>query len=105
MFFFFFSGFVIDFISMPVISGFASAASIQIASLQVPKMVGLDLGEVERMETGMGVVDDWIDTVWNIKQCRWQDTILGISCVIFLLLLRVIFFTNPLILPYCIVGS
>ena len=79
---------------MPVISGFASAASIQIASLQVPKMLGLDMGEVDRMETGLGVVDDWVDIVRNIQNCRWQDTILGISCVVFLLLLRVSFYTS-----------
>ena len=78
-----------NFISMPVISGFASAASLQIAGLQLPKMLGLDLGDVERAETGAGVVDDWIDIVKNIKLSRWQDTVLGISSVIFLLMLRV----------------
>jgi len=83
-------GFMINFISMPVISGFASAASLQIAGLQLPKMLGLELGDVERSDTGLGVVDDWLDTVGNIKECRWQDTVLGISCVVFLLILRAV---------------
>ena len=82
---------MINFISMPVISGFASAASLQIACLQLPKMLGLDLGEVERSATGLGVVDDLLDTVGNIQECRWQDTVLGVFCVVFLLILRVIF--------------
>ena len=78
-----------NFISMPVISGFASAASVQIAGLQLPKMLGLELGDVERAGTGAGVVDDWIDIVKNIKLSRWQDTVLGVFSVIFLLMLRV----------------
>ena len=82
-------GFAIDFISMPVISGFASAASIQIAGLQLNKMLGLNLTTVERSSTGLGVVDDWVDIFGNIELCRWQDGALGLFCVVFLFSLRV----------------
>ena len=64
-----------------------------------------DLGKVDRMGTGLGVVDDWVDIVRNIQHCRWQDAILGISCVIFLLSLRVIFYTSYQIFIYCDEGS
>ena len=80
---------MIDFISMPVISGFASAASLQIAGLQLNKMLGLNLTGVEKSDLGLGAVDDWIDTFGNIELCRWQDGVLGLFCVIFLFSLRV----------------
>jgi MFS superfamily sulfate permease-like transporter len=38
-----FAGFLIDFISMPVIAGFTSAACITIASGQVKSLLGLSI--------------------------------------------------------------
>ena len=80
---------MIDFISIPVISGFASAASIQIAGLQLNKMLGLNLTGVDRSQTGLGVVDDWVDTFGHMELARWQDAALGLFCVTFLFSLRV----------------
>jgi len=83
-------GFVIDFISMPVISGFASAAATQIASDQLKKIIGVNLTGVERSQTGFGVVDNWVDTFGNIELYKWQDLVLGLFCVVFLFSLRAV---------------
>eukprot|EP00095_Tigriopus_kingsejongensis_P008885 maker-scaffold566_size135349-snap-gene-0.23 protein:Tk08885 transcript:maker-scaffold566_size135349-snap-gene-0.23-mRNA-1 annotation:"sodium-independent sulfate anion transporter" len=78
-------GFVIDFISVPVIAGFTSAAAITIASTQVKGLFGLDVQHKSHVE---GVTGTWIDIVDNFESIRYQDTILGLVCVVILLLLR-----------------
>ena len=85
-------GFLIDFISVPVIAGFTSAAAITIASGQIKGLFGIHVEE--KSETHAGVVDDYIDIFSNWDTLRWQDTTLGVSCAILLLLLRVTYFLN-----------
>ena len=80
-------GVVIDFISVPVIAGFTSAAAITIASGQVKSIFGLKIEEHSHVE---GITGTWIDIIENIETIRTNDTILGISCIVILLLLRVI---------------
>ena len=80
-------GFLIDFISVPVISGFTSAAALTIASGQIHGLLGIHVEE--KSETHAGVVDDYIDIFSNVKSLRWQDTVLGLSCAVILLALRV----------------
>ena len=84
-------GFLIDFISMPVIAGFTSAAAITIASGQIKGLLGIyTLPENQNhTETHAGVVDDYYLIFDNIETVRWQDATLGIICAIILLAMRV----------------
>ena len=79
-------GVVIDFISVPVIAGFTSAAAITIASGQVKSIFGLTIVHHEHIE---GIVGTWADIINNFYTIRVNDTILGLSCVVLLLLMRV----------------
>lgn len=74
-------GFLINFISQPVISGFTSAAAITIASSQLKALFGLSLKT-------KGLVDTWVKVFSNIKDFRWQDLTLGLVCIVLLLLLK-----------------
>jgi len=79
-------GFLIDFISVPVIAGFTSAAAITIASGQVKSLLGLTIEH--KSHTHFGIVDGWIDVFTYIESIRWQDAVLGLVCSILLLSLR-----------------
>eukprot|EP00092_Neocalanus_flemingeri_P010828 GFUD01011660.1.p1 GENE.GFUD01011660.1~~GFUD01011660.1.p1 ORF type:complete len:675 (+),score=113.89 GFUD01011660.1:76-2100(+) len=85
-------GFLIDFISVPVIAGFTSAAAITIASGQIKGLLGIHVEH--KSHSHAGVVDDYIDIFNNIDSIRYQDAILGITCAILLLLLRALNRTN-----------
>ena len=63
-------GFLIDFISVPVIAGFTSAAALTIASGQWKSLLGLNVEH--RSHTHAGVVDYYIDIVHYINTIRWQ---------------------------------
>ena len=87
-------GFVIDFISVPVIGGFTSAASITIASKQLSKVFGIDKKAKELPDSFPKFFDDGILKVWgdvinNWDTLRWEDTTLGVCCIILLLAMRV----------------
>lgn len=87
-------GFLIDFISVPVIAGFTSAAALTIASGQVKSLLGLTIPSDEKSHTHLGVVDGWIDVFTHIQTCRWQDATLGLICCVILLSLRSLNRTN-----------
>ncbi|XP_069957468.1 sodium-independent sulfate anion transporter [Cherax quadricarinatus] len=74
-------GFIINFISQPVISGFTSAAAIIIASSQLKLLFGL------RLKT-KGLIDTWVKVFSNIQDLRWQDLTLGLICIVVLFLLK-----------------
>lgn len=79
---FFFQGFLLDFISLPVITGFTSAAAINIASSQFKSLLGIP-----------GRAESFLDSLRaifaNINQIRYQDTLLGIGTIVVLVLLKV----------------
>ena len=81
-------GFLIDFISVPVIAGFTSAAALTIASGQWKSLLGLSIDADHKSHTHAGVVDYYIDIDNYIGTVRWQDTVLGLVCVVTLLLAR-----------------
>lgn len=81
-------GFLIDFISVPVISGFTSAAALTIASGQIKGLFGI-YKKHHSNETHAGVVDDYIEIFENLDTVRWQDAVLGIICAVILLAMRV----------------
>ena len=86
-------GFIIDFISVPVIAGFVTAASITIASKQLGKVFGLDTSKQlpENFPSFLedGVIKTWANVINRWDSLRLNDTILGLSCIIILLGLRV----------------
>ncbi|XP_068211653.1 sodium-independent sulfate anion transporter-like isoform X2 [Palaemon carinicauda] len=74
-------GFLINFISQPVISGFTSAAAITIASSQLKPLFGLSLQT-------KGLVDTWVQVAKNLPDFRWQDLTLGVVCIIILSIMK-----------------
>ncbi|CAL4077811.1 unnamed protein product, partial [Meganyctiphanes norvegica] len=75
-------GFLITFISKPVIAGFTSAAAITIASSQLRGLFGAQAARAE------GVIETWSNLFGAIETTRWQDLTLGIICIIILLAMR-----------------
>ncbi|XP_069988281.1 sodium-independent sulfate anion transporter isoform X4 [Penaeus vannamei] len=74
-------GFLITFISKPVICGFTSAAAITIASSQLKGLFGLSYNSEGFLETCEKLFS-------HIAETKWQDLTLGICCMICLLLMR-----------------
>jgi sodium-independent sulfate anion transporter 11 len=76
------AGFLVEFVSVPVVAGFTSASAIIIASSQVKGLFGLSY-------SSEGFVDSWTKLFQNIGSTRLWDTVLGACCIISLLCLRV----------------
>lgn len=77
-----FQGFLLDFISLPVITGFTSAAAINIASSQFKSLLGIS-GRTESFLDSLKAIFK------NLDQIRYQDTLLGIGTIVILVLLKV----------------
>ena len=76
------SGFMVEFISAPVISGFCSAAALTVASTQIKGLFGLKIGT-------SSFVEIWTEFFSNISKVNPWDTSLGCSTIILLLIMRV----------------
>ena len=81
-------GFLIDFISVPVIAGFTSAAALTIATsqvsvrspseeissssspAQVKSLLGLTIPPDHKSHLHLGVIDSWVDVFTHITTCR-----------------------------------
>ncbi|XP_032686334.1 sodium-independent sulfate anion transporter-like [Odontomachus brunneus] len=74
-------GFLVDFISMPVTSGFISATSMIIIIAQLQGLLGLKYKSAN-------IVDNLYQLCKNIGNTRLPDVILGICSILFLLLFR-----------------
>ncbi|XP_048515879.1 sodium-independent sulfate anion transporter-like isoform X2 [Athalia rosae] len=74
-------GFLVDFISMPVTSGFTNAAAITIAASQLKSLIGLTGG-------GNSFIDSIRAVIENIKDTSLWDTVLGISSIALLVGLK-----------------
>ncbi|KAF6200826.1 hypothetical protein GE061_005273 [Apolygus lucorum] len=74
-------GFLVSFISAPVVSGFTTATALIVAISQVKGLLGLTL------ETS-GIFDNLTKIFQNVNNVRLGDTILGVTCILCLLLLR-----------------
>lgn len=76
-------GFLVDFISMPVICGFTNAAAIIIATSQLGTLLGIK-----------GRSDSFVDAISNvvnnIKKTQLWDPVLGVCSMVVLILLKVI---------------
>uniref|UniRef100_A0A336L6S7 CSON004155 protein n=1 Tax=Culicoides sonorensis TaxID=179676 RepID=A0A336L6S7_CULSO len=76
-------GFLIDFVSGPVSSGFTSAVSLIIVTSQVKDVLGVHA-------QGSTFVQIWTDIIKDIHNTRLWDTLLGIGCIGILLVMRLI---------------
>lgn len=75
-------GFLIDFVSGPVSSGFTSAVALIILSSQIKDLFGITA-------SGNTFIEMWTSIIKNISGIRLSDTILGCVCIVILLCMRV----------------
>ncbi|VVC96684.1 unnamed protein product [Leptidea sinapis] len=76
-------GFLVEYVSTPVVSGFTSAAALTIASSQMKSLLGLQY-EAESFMTS------WSGLVHNIGDTKLHDALLGLVCCIVLMGMKVI---------------
>ncbi|XP_046393933.1 sodium-independent sulfate anion transporter-like [Ischnura elegans] len=74
-------GFLVQFVSLPVVSGFTSAAAIIIASSQVKGLLGVKY-------KAEGFKEIWVQLYHHIGESRLWDIVLSCFCVATLLLLK-----------------
>ncbi|XP_055710785.1 sodium-independent sulfate anion transporter-like isoform X2 [Phlebotomus papatasi] len=74
-------GFLLDFVSGPVNSGFTSAVALVILSSQVKDVLGISA-------SGNTFIQMWSSIFEHIQDTRLWDTVLGILCIIVLMLMR-----------------
>ncbi|XP_076624180.1 sodium-independent sulfate anion transporter isoform X1 [Colletes latitarsis] len=74
-------GFLVEFVSIPVVSGFTSAASVIIACSQIKSLLGLKI-------RGESFVEIWKELANNIGQTRIPDLVLSCCCILVLLTLK-----------------
>lgn len=76
-------GFLIDFVSGPVSSGFTSAAALIILSSQVKDLLGITA-------KGNTFIQQWEAIIADIHNTRLGDCIMGFTCIVVLLLMRLL---------------
>uniref|UniRef100_A0A1B6C3Z6 STAS domain-containing protein n=2 Tax=Clastoptera arizonana TaxID=38151 RepID=A0A1B6C3Z6_9HEMI len=74
-------GFLVDFVSVPVVSGFTSAAAVIIASSQMKGLFGLKYNAENFITT-------WIEFFKHCGATHLWDLVLGLFCIVFLLSLK-----------------
>ncbi|XP_043471039.1 sodium-independent sulfate anion transporter-like [Leptopilina heterotoma] len=74
-------GFLVEFVSTPVVSGFTSAASLIIACSQIKGLLGLKIH-------GESFIEIWKEVFNKIDQTQMGDLILSCGCIVVLLTLR-----------------
>ncbi|XP_062557908.1 sodium-independent sulfate anion transporter-like [Armigeres subalbatus] len=78
-------GFLVQFISMPVITGFITAAAITIISSQMKSLMG-----ISSPGKSSGFIDSWENVVENASQTRLWDAVLGFSSLAILVCITLI---------------
>lgn len=76
-------GFLLNFISGPVSSGYTSAVSLIILTTQIKDLCGMKA-------KGLTFVQMWKSFFANTHTIRLNDTVMGISCIVVLLLMRLL---------------
>ena len=72
--------------SVPVISGFTSAASITIASSQLKHLVGVNITSAS-WSSG-GVLSTYVNLSKNSSNICWADAVLGVTCLSLLIVMK-----------------
>ena len=75
-------GFVVNFLSRPVISGFTSGSAVIIASNQIGNLLGLD------MKRNNHIQDLFFDFIDALKDIHWITALIGIFSMLLLILLK-----------------
>lgn len=76
-------GFLIDFVSGPVSSGFTSAAALIILSSQVKDLLGISA-------KGNTFIQQWESIISDIHNTQLGDAVMGFTCIVVLLLMRLL---------------
>lgn len=76
-------GFLLNFVSGPVSSGYTSAVALIILSSQVKDLFGIKA-------KGTNFIDMWSSIFANADTIQMNDTVMGISCILVLLLMRLL---------------
>lgn len=76
-------GFIIDFVSGPVSSGFTSAAALIIVTSQIKDILAIKV-------KGATFTEQWISIFSEIHKSSIWDAVLGISCIAVLLIMRIV---------------
>lgn len=71
-----------DFVSLPVVSGFTSAAAITIASSQLKGLLGLKF-------SSENFIDTWAGVFRHIGETRLTDTLMSLGCCVVLMGMKV----------------
>ncbi|XP_068914147.1 sodium-independent sulfate anion transporter-like isoform X6 [Tenebrio molitor] len=74
-------GFVVEFLSYPIIAGFICGGTIQVGSSQIKSLMGISGKNSNFLEC-------WISIVTNISETRLWDTVLGVVSILFLIVLK-----------------
>ncbi|RZC42093.1 sodium-independent sulfate anion transporter [Asbolus verrucosus] len=80
---FFGLGFIIDFISGPVSSGFTSAVALIIITSQIKDVLGISA-------SGTTFVETWKSLFSDIHNTNTWDTCFGVTCIVVLLIMRML---------------
>lgn len=75
-------GFLINFLSQPVISGFTSAAAVIIAFSQLQNLLGIELGRQNKIHLLL------IELIPKIKDIHWPTLLVGLSGIAILMVQR-----------------
>ncbi|ALC47952.1 Esp [Drosophila busckii] len=76
-------GFIIEFVSCPVASGFTSAVSLIILTSQIQSVLGI-------IANGNTFVESWTQIIKNIQHTQLCDAVLGVTCIALLLIMRML---------------
>lgn len=74
-------GFIINFVSAPVSSGFTSAVALIIITSQIKDILGIN-------PKGRTFVETWYSIFGEIQNIRLWDTVMGVVCIILLLVMK-----------------
>jgi len=91
-------GFLVNFLSRPVISGFTSAAALIIGLNQLKHLMGVNLQRNNQLQYLIS------DAFEHIKQINWVTFIIGAGGIIFLVLMKRYFKKMPAALFVVIIG-
>lgn len=76
-------GFLVQFISIPVVTGFTAAAAATIGSAQINTLFGIKNNRSNEL------VDAWINFFSNLDKISLYNALLGVLTLVFLILMRV----------------
>ena len=72
-----------EFIAIPVIGGFTMAAALSTMTTQIKSLLGL------KFSSTVSFTDTWKAVFENITETRVWDAVMGFTCIVVLLLLKV----------------